>query len=377
MKLAKQITFLTAIVLLGLSACTEKKAHTDTEEEHQHNNGEIVLSVEKVQAIGIETQSVSVGEFHDVIPVSGKLLAASCDETSIVATISGVVHHAQHISEGIPIKEGSVLYYIKSDNLQEGDNAERIRINYLAAKRELERCKPLVEQQIVSQKEFAVIEAEYERARLAYEAVGKENSSHGVAVKSPVTGFMKSCSVVDGDYVEVGTPLMVVTRNQHLYLRAEVPMRYYSMLGKITSAKFRTQYSDEVIDIADLHGTLMSSGKSAVSTSSYVPVTFQLDNHADVMPGAYAEVFLITGQREGVISVPTTAITEEQGIYYVYLCKEKCKYVKQEVELGATDGEYTEVVAGLKGGENVVVKGAVNVKLAGAVNAIPEHNHEH
>ena len=181
----------------------------------------------------------------------------------------------------------------------------------------------------------------------------------------------------DGDFVEVGTPLMTITKNQHLYLRAEVPVRHYASLNKIRTAKFRTAYSNETFDLMAMHGQLLSSGKSAVSTSSYVPVTFQFDNEGSVVAGAYAEVFLVTGEREGVISVPISALTEEQGVYYIYIKVDDDGYRKQEVTLGATDGERTEIISGLKGGEDVVVEGAVNVKLASASNAIPAHTHSH
>lgn len=346
-------------------------------EGHHHSPDAIILSPEKAKAAGVEVKTISRGTFHDVIQTSGNIQAASCDETTIVASVGGVVSHAQHISEGMAIGKGTVIYRIKSDRLKGGDEAQRARLAYLAAKREYDRTLPLVQDKIITERDFSVIRSDYETARLAYEAIGKSQSGSGVSIVAPVTGYMKECMVKDGDYVEVGTPLMVITKNQHLYLRAEVPVRYYSELTKIRSAKFRTQYSQQVIDIAHANGRLMSSGKSAVSTSSYVPVTFQLDNSGDIVPGSYAEVFLITGERQNVLSVPTTALTEEQGVFYVYVQNDADSYRKQEVQLGATDGEQTEITSGLQGGEKVVVKGAINVKLAGASSAIPEHNHSH
>lgn len=347
------------------------------EDEHHHSPDDILLSLEKAQAAGIEVQDVKRGIFHSVIQTSGSLQPASCDETTVVATVSGVVSHSHHISEGMAIQGGSVIYYLNSSQLQDGDQARKVEIAYLTAKREYERAQPLADEKIISQKDFAAIKSEYENALLAYEAIGKNTSGKGVAVKAPVSGFLKECMVKDGDYVQVGDPLMVITRNQHLYLRVEVPVRYYSVLSQITSAKFRTQYSDEVYDLQKMDGELMSSGKSAVSTSSYVPVTFKIDNDGSIVPGSYAEVFLITGERQGVLSVPTSALTEEQGVYYVYLQENEHTYHKREVMLGDTDGEFTEIKNGLNDGERVVVRGAINVKLAGASNAIPAHTHNH
>ncbi|MBQ0056830.1 MAG: efflux RND transporter periplasmic adaptor subunit [Bacteroidales bacterium] len=383
---------------MALSSCAHNHEH-DHEHEHEHHalhnepthNGEshhhddeshhhgddIIMEPEKAAAAGVEASTVSRGTFHDVIVTSGKLLAASCDETTIVATVSGIVTHAQHISEGMDISQGTVLYHIASASLQDGDQSERARISYLAAKREYDRALPLVEDKIISEKDFSIIRTDYETARLAYEAIGRETTDKGVSVKAPMSGYMKQCMVKDGDYVQVGDPILVLTRNQHLYLRAEVPVRYYSQLGNIRSAKFRTQFSDKIFDLEQRHGTLLSSGKSAVSTSSYVPVTFQLDNHGDIVPGAYAEVFLIAGERSDVISLPQTALTEEQGIYYIYIQEDEHAYHKQEVTLGATDGENTEITSGLNGGERVVTRGAISVKLAGTSKAIPGHTHSH
>ncbi len=368
---------LTAFFAFTACSHTDKHNHSEERETEEHSSGNIFLDPAKAEAAGIRTTVLEPGVFHDVITTSGSIVAASCDETTIVAPVNGIVSHSRHISEGIALRQGEILYHIASDKLKDGDYAQRALTNYLAAKREYDRTKPLVEDKIISEREFNAIRAEYDNATIAYNAVKSVSSAKGITITSPVSGYMKECLVKDGDYVETGAPLMVVTKNLHLYLRAEVPVRYFRELGKISTAKFRTQYSDRVIDLNDVNGKLMSSGKSAVSTSSYIPVTFQLDNKGDIVAGTYAEIFLVTGERQGVLSVPTTALTEELGIFYVYIRTDNSHYRKQEVSIGATDGERTEITHGLKGGERIVTAGAVTVKLAAASNAIPGHTHEH
>lgn len=355
----------------------EHDEHGHDEHGHEHAPGTIIMSPEKAEAAGVKVSTCERGLFNDVIQTSGKITAASCDETSIVATTAGIVTHAQHISEGMAISSGTTLFYIASDKLQDGDQAKRARIAYLAAKRDYDRALPLLNDHLITDREFSAIKADYETARVAYEAVSSNTTAKGVTVKANATGYVAQCLVKDGDFVEMGAQLMTITKNQHLYLRAEVPVRYYSSLSKITSAKFRTQFDPALIDLKDMNGHLMSSGKSAEATTSYVPVTFQFDNKGSIVPGAYAEVYLITGSRTDVMSVPNGALTEEQGVYYVYIKIDDDCYRKQEVTLGATDGERTEILTGLKGGECVVIEGAINVKLAGASNAIPGHTHNH
>ena len=78
-----------------------------------------------------------------------------------------------------------------------------------------------------------------------------------------------------------------------------------------------------------------------------------------------------------MITVPVSALTEEQGLYFVYLKLDEECYRKQEVAVGASDGIRVEIISGLHEGDNVVTHGAYNVKLASASNAIPAHTHNH
>ena len=79
-----------------------------------------------------------------------------------------------------------------------------------------------------------------------------------------------------------------------------------------------------------------------------------------------------------MLSVPSAAITEEQGLYYIYIKvkDEHDAFMKREVRLGDDNGVRTEILQGLQAGEEVVVKGAMQVRLAAMSSAIPEgHSH--
>lgn len=336
-----------------------------------------MLSPEKAKAAGVTVQRAERGTFHDVIVVSGKIVEASCDEMSLVATVPGIVTHTSHISEGSAVQKGSVLYHISSSHLQAGDQTQHAYIAYEQARTDWQRAEALWAEHLITEREYLSLRATYESAKLAYEAVGSNHTQQGTSITAPETGFVKECFVTDGDYVEKGQRLLTITRNQHHYLRAEVPMRYYEQLGRITTARFRSALSNRLYDIKELDGHLLSSGKSISSTYSYIPLTFEFRNCGGIIPGSYAEVFLIAGDRPDVVSIPLTAVTEEQGLYFVFLQEDAHSYIRREVTLGATDGSHVEITSGLQGGERVVVTGAVSVKLAGATTAVPGHTHNH
>ena len=390
--LKKSFYFLSLFIFtMGLAACGSKghdqdHDHEDETEQHageagdDHDHGdEIILTPEKARAAGVKVETIMPGTFHGVIHTSGKVLSASCDETTVVATISGRVSYKNHVSEGLKVAGGMQLFSITSAGMQvaDGDPVQRARIDYERAERDYTRARLLIKDRIISEKDLAVAKAEYEAARLTYTSVQKTRSAGGVVVTAPRGGYVKQCLVAGGDYVEAGQPLAVITQNKHLYLRAEIPEREFKELNKIRCAKFRTSYSDRLYDITDMGGHIQSYGRSAEVNNSYIPVVFEFNNTGDVVQGSYAEIYLITQERENVLTLPLTALTEEQGVHYIYIQVDKEGYRKQEVTLGESDGERVEILSGLKKGDKVVTKGAIQVKLASAANAIPAHNHNH
>lgn len=355
----------------------DHEAEGATETETHESSDEIVFEPAKAAAAGVVTDTVAPGPFSSVIHTSGKVLPASGDETTVSATVAGVVKLARSMAEGEQIGRGSAVATVSTRNLAEGDVSSRARIAYEQAKAEYDRASSLIGDKIISQSDYRAAKAEYERAKLAYEAVGRSGGS-GVAIVSPAGGFIKQLMVKDGDYVEVGQPVMVVTQNRRLFLRAEVAERDYEALRQVSSARFRTAYSaDRTYDLADMGGRLVSYGRSGGSSSAFIPVTFEFDNTGSVLPDSYADIYLVGAPRQEVISVPETALVEEQGVYFVYVHPDEDCYQKREVKVGASDGERVEILSGLAPGEVVVTQGAVRVKLAGAGKSIPGHTHNH
>ena len=378
----KKYLFMGTALLFLCGACTQQHNHEAEEaaheaESHGGHSDEIILTPEKAKAAGVMVETVTPGTFREVIPTSGQVLAAQGDENTLVAATAGVVSFSRTVTEGMSVGWDVELLSVSAENLQDGDPVKRARIAYERAKGEYERAEKLIGERIVSEKEFNVLKENYENARIAYEALSPSKAGKGVAVKSPMAGYVKACFVKEGDYVTVGQPLLSVTQTRRLMLRAEVSERYYSRLHNIASANFQTPYDDKVYSLADLKGRLLSFGKSSDGTSYYVPVTFEFDNRGDVIPGSFVEVYLLASERQNVLSVPVSALTEEQGLYFIYCQIDEECYRKQEVTVGANDGKRVEILSGLKGGEKVVTQGAIHVKLASASTAIPGHTHNH
>ena len=349
----------------------------DVHAEGEGSPDEIILSEESAAAAGVKAETVLPGKFRSVLEVSGRVMPAPGNESTIVANVPGVVSFSAPLVEGSRVNEGTPMFSISSSHLQDGDPVQRARIAYETAQKEFERASKLVEDNIVSRQEYEAAKGRYETARLTYEALAADKDGNGTVVKSPVNGYVESCLVKEGDYVSVGTPLASVLSGNSMYLKADVSERYLDRLPGVNAANFRLSYSDKVYSTAGLNGRLLGYGRSTDETNAYIPVTFSINASEDILAGAYARIWLLSDERDGVISLPVEAVTEEQGHHFVYIQLDPTCYRKQEVTLGATDGHRYEILTGLHGGETVVTHGAIHVKLASASNAIPAHTHNH
>ena len=318
---------------------------------------------------------VSEVPFYGVIKTAGHLQAPVADEVVVVATSAGVLYYTQpSLVEGQALSEGKAFASISAKKLQDGDPLMKAKLAYETAKSEYERAERLVGDKIISTKEYEQIRLRYETAKATYEGQAKSMTEKGASLSSPIAGYVKQLLVANGSYVEVGQPVAVITQTRRLQLVAEVSERDFAQLSKVSKAHFMPTYSDKLYKTDDLNGRLLAYGRAAVG--AFVPVTFEVDNVGDLIAGSYAEVYLLTQPEDGIISIPLTALTEEQGLYFVYVrvCAEE--FEKREVHPGRRNGERVEILHGLHHGERVVTRGAYQVKLASMSTAIP-HGHSH
>lgn len=305
-------------------------------------------------------------------------MAAQGEESAVVATVPGVVTFGNlSFVDGAAVRKGQAILSLASSGLSDGNVAVKAKYAYENAKKEYERMEALIGDKIVSAKDFEQARLNYENAKVAWEAVAGKQTANGVSVVSPINGYLKNLQVKEGDYVTVGQPLATISQNNRLVLRAEVSEKYYNYLPSVQSANFRTPYDNATYRLSDLRGRLLSYGKASDANSFYVPVTFEFDNKGAIIPGSFVEIYLLTAPLQNVISVPVSALIEEQGVYSVYVREHEEAYKKVPVTLGADNGSEVQILSGLKAGDEVVTEGAYQIKLASASNAIPAHTHNH
>jgi multidrug efflux pump subunit AcrA (membrane-fusion protein) len=127
-----------------------------------------------------------------------------------------------------------------------------------------------------------------------------------------------------------------------------------------------------------LGASLISGAGKSSSQPGYIPIYFTFNNDGTFIPGSMVEVYLIGASRDNVISVPVTALSEQQGDHFVYIKLDEEGYVKAPVKLGTRDGVRVEILDGVHAGDQVVVQGTTTVRLAETSSVVPEgHSHNH
>ncbi|MCR9015289.1 efflux RND transporter periplasmic adaptor subunit [Aquiflexum gelatinilyticum] len=341
------------------------------------------ISYLKPQAWNIDfaNEPVRKTNFREILKSSGQVLAAPGDETVITANSSGAILFASNKTIiGSTLNVGDHLFTISGGNLAQ-QNPEvyykETKAKYELAKVEFERAEILVKDKIISQKDYLQSKLEFENMQASFQAVSKNYSASGQKVTSNSTGFLKNLLVSEGQYVEPGTPLAIISKNKKALLQANVSQKYFQKLALISAANFKIVSDESVFNTEEMNGKVISYGKSTSENASYIPITFEIDNIGNIIPGSVAEVFLKSNTIPDALVIPISALMEEQGNFFVFVQTGGETFEKREIKLGGNDGRHVQVHSGLKEGERVVTKGAYAIKLASASGAIPEHGHSH
>ncbi len=351
---------------------------TANSHSHNHDHGEDAINfpIDQQKKIDFEVVEVVTEPLYQVIRTSAQIVPSQEGEKILTATTSGIVSFEnKNLVQGLDVKAGQILFSIDNDEMADGSLAVRrqeIEAEYEKAKAEYERKQALAEDKIISESELLDAKTEYLKAQKYYDNMLQNYPEGKTLHKATITGAISEILVPNNSYVEAGQAIMTLAQNDKLYLRADVQSKYYPVLKDIKTANVRTN-DGIVYTINELGGRLLSYGKTTDINNPLIPVTFEIKNNGNLIPGSFVEIFITAESNKMGVMLPNSAIVEEMGIYCVFVqtCAED--FEKRIITKGVTDGSKTQILKGVAAGERVVTKGAVNVKLAQGSAALDPH----
>lgn len=335
--------------------------------------GDITYLKNQAWLIPFATEQIHPVPFAPLLHVGAEVEPAPSGEEVITARSAGVVHLLGDAPlEGMPVTSGKALFTLSTSGVAEGNASVQLAQARNAQERtqtDLSRIEALYKDKLVTQEELL-------RARNAFADAEAQVKQLGGAltITSGITGHVRSLHVREGQFVQAGTVLATVARNDRLSVHADAPVQSFASLRNVTDARIKAQ-DGRVYTLKELNGRIVSVGR--VADGPYVPVRLEVDGNATLVAGSVVEVWLVGEATGEAMSVPITAIMEQEGRFFCYVQTAGETMEKRWLQLGGNDGLRAQVLNGLKENERVVTIGAMDVKLATAGGTIPAHGHEH
>ena len=227
------------------------------------------------------------------------------------------------------------------------------------------------------------VERAYRDAAAAIRA-GREVASVTPAtleLKSPIAGtIVASSSGAVGEQLAADRAVFTVLDASSVFIEAKVPE---TATRRLTASKHATlelpgERGHFLPVTGEGGGRLVFTGLQVDPATRTVPLVYELKNLGGALRiGEAVTLHLETERVEDAVAVPDTALVEEAGRFIVFVQLGGETFDKRDVTLGIRDGNFVQILAGLKEGERIVTKGAYAIRLASVSSSLPAHGHAH
>jgi RND family efflux transporter MFP subunit len=335
--------------------------------------------------VAVETAIAATGPLKDVVAVTGTLDPKFWAD--VKTQIPGLVKQV-YVTEWVRVAKGAPLARIdlaetealvkRAEAALEAAKAGQAQAQVAVARadRELVRVVKLKESGLATQQALDDARTESEAARARVDAaraqirVAEEDLRQAKArlakglVSSPISGVVALRDVNVGDLASdaaAGKPIFRIVDNRLLNLTVTV--------ASADSARVKVgqqlQFSVDSLPGQTFSGRVMYVNPELSPVDRSLKVIAEVNNSPEVLKGGlFAKGEIIVGERKDVLLIPRSAINEldlaaHRGVVQLI---SNGTALKKEIKTGAVSGDLIEVVAGIKPGDEYVVRGGFNLR---------------
>lgn len=325
----------------------------------------------------VQAEPVSVEDVEIYVEYAGKIKAKQ--HVEIRARVEGYLEE-MFFEEGGYVNKNALLFSI--DPLVYSARVEKARAQLnknkalkQKAERNLQRIRPLYEQNAASQLDLDNAIAAFEAAQAEVVMSEADLAQAEIAlsyteVRSPISGFISESSadigtlvgpggksllatVVNSDTVQVNFSMTGLdylrSKERNVNLGKRIEERNWNPYVTITLAD-NTEYPIKgLVDFADPQ---VDPNTGTFSVRAQMPNPEHM-----LLPGQLTKVKLLMDVHENAIVVPTKALVIEKGGAYVYVVRKDLVVEKRFVELGPEVANRVVVERGLGADERIIVEG--------------------
>ncbi|MGV8923769.1 MAG: efflux RND transporter periplasmic adaptor subunit [Thermomonas sp.] len=283
-------------------------------------------------------------------------------EAQVVAKTSGIA--LQVFAEvGQHVNAGQALVRIDADRAtlqvaQSDAQVRKLQANFA-------RAQQLASQKMVSANDLDTLRYDLENARASNRLARLELSY--TTVKAPISGVIADRSIKPGNLVQINTPIMRIVDNSRLEATLNAPEREIETL-KTGQA---VQLVVDALPGKTFEGRIDRVSPVVDAGSGTFRVVCAFEGGGLLQPGMFARIRINYDQRANALVIPRNALLEDGSEPAVFTVRAE-KASRVALKLGNIDGEWVEVLGGLKEGEPVVVAGKSALREGSVVQVITQ-----
>ncbi|MGH9873593.1 MAG: efflux RND transporter periplasmic adaptor subunit [Pyrinomonadaceae bacterium] len=231
-----------------------------------------------------------------------------------------------------------------------------------------DRAVRLVEQGVVAKADFDSADATFKVAQSRYQdaleeirnrqaVLAQRRSELALArqqltdttVHAPIDGIVQLKRASVGEYLAAGAPVVDIVRMNPLRLQAQVPER------DAATVRYGQNVRVSVDGDARVYvGQIRRLSPVITQENRMLLVEADVQNDGNLRPGSFAKAEIVTNDAKMAVTVPNNAIVTFAGIEKVIVIQNG-KALEKPITTGRRSGEWTEILAGLNVGDQVIV----------------------
>lgn len=283
-------------------------------------------------------------------------------------------------AEGTHVNKGQTLFVIDPKLYRARANRARAQLNKaraqaLKAERDLNRIRPLYEQNAASQLDLDNAIAAYESAaadvKVSEADLTQAEMTLGyTTVRSPISGYISERSADIGTLVGPGGQSLLATVVKSDTVRVDFNMtaldylrskaRNVNLGHKDSTRKWDPYITVTLADDSQypFRGLVDFADPQVDPRTGTFSVRAEMPNPEHVLlPGQFTKVKLLLDVRENAVVVPSKALVIEKGGAYLFVVRPDSIVEKRFVETGPELGNSIVIERGLVRGEDIVTEG--------------------
>ncbi len=297
-------------------------------------------------------------EFNHYIEIQGDVETKK--NVVLYPEFSGTLNRV-YVKEGQKVTKGQLLASIDDGGLSQ--QLSQIEVQAALAKTTFERQEKLWSQKIGSEIQYLQAKANYEAQQ---NAVNQMRAQVGkTTIRAPFSGIVDDVMSEQGTVVSAGVSEVIrIVNLGDMYIEAEVPESYLSSVteGKKVAIYFPV-LGESVNSTVRQVGNYINPSNRTFKIEINVP-----NNKKTIKPNLTAQLKINDYTNAEAILIPQSILSENaNGDQYIYVTNQSenaSEFIAKRVIVttGKTEGDFVEILEGVKDGDTIINEGARSVK---------------